>query len=122
MIFYYDKQGSPMDRDTWIQMFQDKEYAQVALHNDDRVTIATVWLGLDDSHFGPPPLIFETMVLVQEKADIEPKYDAMMWRWSTEKEAKEGHDIVVKCYRENKDPTSVIMAWQRGALSSPATR
>jgi hypothetical protein len=34
------------------------------------------------------------------------------WRWSTEAEAKKGHELVVAAFRENKDPNAVINAWR----------
>lgn len=51
--------------------------------------ISTVWLGLDHSFGGREPLIFETMLFPSNDMD----------RYSTEKEATEGHKRFVKKYR-----------------------
>ena len=39
------------------------------------------------------------------------------WRWTTEEEAKEGHKIIVACYRENLDPHEAIKKWQQGQFA-----
>ena len=49
-----------------------------------KVHVSTVWLGLDHSYDGGPPLIFETMVF-GGGLDLE------MERYSTEAEALAGH-------------------------------
>jgi hypothetical protein len=93
-------------------MLEDREYSLVARHEDENVLISTVWLGLDHNWGGGPPLIFETMIFVLTE-NIDAKYHDMQWRWSTEEEAKEGHEIIYNCYRENKDPEKAIDDWRR---------
>ncbi len=108
MNLHYDRQGKPMDLMTWAKLMEDREYKIVARHDDERVMISTVWLGLDHNFGGGKPLIFETMVFVNSDAlargDIDPKYNQLCWRWHTEEEAKKGHEIIVHCYHEGKDP------------------
>jgi hypothetical protein len=54
----------------------------------DDVTISTVFLGLDHGWGDGPPVLYETMVFGLYIED--------QWRYSTWKEAEEGHDEVVK--------------------------
>ena len=64
--------------------------------NDFRVS--TVFLQLDHN-WGPvgQPLLFETMIFGGQ-------YDLDMWRYSTWHEAKAGHDSIVNCLKEGKNP------------------
>lgn len=55
--------------------------------------ISTVWLGIDHSFRGGPPLIFESM-LFDEKGHSGP-----MRRYTTLGEAKRGHEQMVKVYQ-----------------------
>jgi hypothetical protein len=52
--------------------------------------ISTVWLGLDHSYFGDPPLIFETMVF-DSRESMTPLTSE---RYSTEIEALAGHEAL----------------------------
>lgn len=91
---YYDRQGQPITMRQWVESFEDFESKRVALTFVGDVRISTVWLGLDHNFanaYGPvvsPPLIFETMVF-GGPMDQEP------YRWATEQEAIEGHEIAV---------------------------
>ena len=88
---YFDRNGEPIDRDTWSRLSADHEYKRVALEKfDGGVEVSTVWLGLnhqwDDNR---PPLIFETMV-------FGGKLDGEQWRYTTEEQAIKGHAMVVQ--------------------------
>lgn len=54
--------------------------------------ISTVFLGLDHSFFDGPPLVFETMIFGGPE-------DGFMNRYSTWKEAEEGHKKAVELVR-----------------------
>lgn len=87
---YYDRQGSPRTIMDWSKMFE---------HEDRRVAktplwwggyVSTVFLGLDNSFGGGPPLIFETMVFYNRSfSNID------LDRYSTEAEAIKGHAKMV---------------------------
>ena len=87
---YYDKNDQPITgKDAcfvWAKQLEDSK---------DRIVrqqttwlgfwVSTVWLGLDHSFGGGKPLIYETMVFRGSSGDIDMK------RYSTRKEAVEGH-------------------------------
>lgn len=93
MSDYYDRQGAPLSLEGWCALLRDHDYRRVALDYIGDVKVSTVWLGLDHNYFGDgPPLIFETMVF-GGPMDQDP------YRWSTEEEAKAGHDMAVDAVR-----------------------
>jgi hypothetical protein len=51
-----------------------------------KFTVSTVFLGLDHSFYGGPPLLYESMVFNSS--------DDFMRRYATEKEAVEGHEQI----------------------------
>jgi hypothetical protein len=59
--------------------------------------VSTVLLVIDHNFGEGPPLIFETMV-------FGGPHDEWMERYSTEAEAKAGHDRVVAALREGREP------------------
>ena len=61
----------------------------VALTEQGDVSVSTVFLGLDHNHFGPTPLLFETMVFRADKSNETVHY-------STWEEAEKGHAEMVK--------------------------
>jgi hypothetical protein len=64
------------------------------------VRVSTVFLGLDHSFSGGPPLLFETMVFGGE-------HDQAQWRYTTWQEAEIGHaQVLAKVKGE--------MPWQEG--------
>lgn len=71
---------------------------KIANDTVNNVMVSTVFLGLD--HNWEPegkPVLFETMIFGGE-------YDQEMWRYCTYQEAKESHDRIVNCFKENKNP------------------
>ena len=80
----------PTDMFTWSGWFERGTAAQrrVAFDKIGDVEVSTVFLGLDHSFGGGPPMIFETLIFGGER-------DGEMWRYSTMKQAKEGHAEVV---------------------------
>jgi hypothetical protein len=91
MSRYYDRDGTEITADEWTaKRRQTDEYRRVAVTTvDDKMTVSTVWLGLDHNWGGGPPLIFETLV-------FDGPMDGEMARYSTEAEAVAGHEAMVK--------------------------
>jgi hypothetical protein len=88
---FYDRQGMPMDLETWITKSGDPKYRRVASTVlPDGKQVSTVWIGLNYHTFRGPPLIFETMDCPSEDSD----FDSM--RYSTEEEALVGHNRLVE--------------------------
>jgi hypothetical protein len=90
LIPFYDRDGHPIDLLRFGKLFNDLKYRVIAQDHVNDITVSTVWLGLDHSMSGGPPLIFETMIF--DTADLDhPGHDLEMRRYSTESEAREGH-------------------------------
>lgn len=96
MSRYYDRQGKPMELMEWAAVFESEDN-HVANDTIGGVRISTVWLGLDHSFTGGPPLIFETMIFGGPD-------DNYTERYSTEEEAQAGHARIVSAVREGKPP------------------
>ena len=93
MSLYFDKNGQPLDLDTWCQLLHDMAYKRIAettLPNGRWVS--TVWLGLDHQWGNGSRLIFESMVFPSE--DNMSELD--MVRYSTLGEAQTGHEAMVQ--------------------------
>ncbi len=60
--------------------------------------VSTIWLGLDHSWGGGPPLIFETMVFDDKASEEGRGEDFDSQRYSTREEALEGHRELVEKY------------------------
>jgi hypothetical protein len=85
----------------WITANGDTHQAQRQVCDDDvdGRRVSTVFLALDHNHFADgPPLIFETMIFGGE-------YDQHQWRYSTVKQAREGHRQVVAALKSGRAPT-----------------
>lgn len=64
-----------------------------------KLHVSTVWLGLNHQFGDGPPLIFETMVF---DVDTDDRWnDKLQWRYSTKKEALEGHKLALELVRLN---------------------
>lgn len=94
---YYDRSGNAISFRDYMRLnayYQDHlEYKRVAETAIGDYWVSTVWLGLDHG-LGRPyerPLIFETMVFnrATDESDLDCK------RYSTEAEAREGHERMV---------------------------
>lgn len=83
----------------WGAKFEDMDYKIIKQDQIDRYFISTVWLGLNHALFRKhPPMIFETMIFVkQEEGEPEPEdpWHLYQQRYSTEEEARKGHDDAV---------------------------
>lgn len=98
-IGYYDRQGNPTSAAYWPSA-DERRVDRTEL--PDGVWVSTVHLVLDHRHGDDgPPLIFETMV-------FEGEHDQDCWRYSTEEEARAGHNAVVAWLKgEGQEPEYV---------------
>ena len=90
---YYRRDGSPYPNVLdWAEDFEhsNRHVAETTL--PDGTWVSTVWLGLDQQYSNGPPLIFETMVFGNDDAAEDLQCDLWCERYSTEEQAKEGHE------------------------------
>ena len=87
MMDYYDRQGNRTSVANW-----DMEYRRVARTQfKDGAWLSTVHLPIDRQYGDGPPLIFESMLFLDQESFSEIAAN----RYSTEKEALEGHRRMV---------------------------
>lgn len=98
---FYAKNGDEITLEQCGQLVGDMSYKRVLMTTfPSGRWVSTVWLGIDHGWHPPgssnPILIFETMIFggPQEWEGED------QWRYSTEEEAKEGHERVVNMVRE----------------------
>lgn len=93
LTYILDDHGNPVEEPdiaTWGLWFQDHEEARrVAADDVGEVRVSTVFLGMDHSHFGAVPLLYETMIFGGEN-------DMWQDRYATREEALAGHAEAVK--------------------------
>lgn len=91
----YDRDGNPISMDQWSRLHVAFDYRVVAKTQVGAYEVSTVWVGFDHGWGDGPPLIFETMVFAEEAGP----YDLMCWRYSTEAQARQGHEETVLLLR-----------------------
>lgn len=94
MSGYYNKEGKEIDLYEWARLLEDIDYKiikQETLKNG--YFVSTVWLGLNHAWREGEVLIFETMVF-DRKDDKNSYMDVYMDRYTTEAEARRGHEII----------------------------
>jgi hypothetical protein len=84
-----DKTPQPADMLTWAVWMQEQDRRVDHTRINDKVTVSTVFLGLDHNWGDGPPLLFETMVFGG------PTHEEMR-RYSTWDQAEKGHAMIVK--------------------------
>jgi hypothetical protein len=103
---YYDRQGQPTTMDQWAEKFEDENYTHIArdvigpdepLDPAPLITVSTFWLGVNHNWRNDEPLIYETLI-------TGGGYDATGMRYTTEKQAREGHRRVVDELRAGRGP------------------
>lgn len=99
MIGWYDKQLRQITAEEANALFADPDYKRVGWTDLGGVIVSTVWLGLDYSVTGRMHL-FETMVFEAENGRVKNWRELDCTRYSTEDEAKEGHENFVALWRE----------------------
>lgn len=87
---YFDRDGNPITSEQWIPLIGNNKFLRDEIED---VTVSTVYLGLDHSFGGGPPLIYETMVF-----GTDDEHECQ-WRYSTKEEASLGHDKIVAAVR-----------------------
>ena len=92
---FYDRAGQPIDAQEWARLFED-DSQEVGNTIVGAYRVSTVWIGIDHSWGAGPPLIFETMVFGPESSG---GFDLDCRRYSTEDEARAGHDEMVTLVR-----------------------
>jgi hypothetical protein len=73
----------------WAKWFEDGHNRVVKVDSKDGVRVSTVFLGLDHQFGKGKPLLYETMI-------FGGAHDEFMNRYSTQKEAIEGHERTCK--------------------------
>lgn len=71
MGVWFDRQGREIDTARANELLGDMEYKVVARHEESGFMVSTVWLALDHSWGGGPPLLFETMIFGPESWEGE---------------------------------------------------
>ena len=78
----------------WGQWFENNlQGRRVARDIIGKTKVSTVFLGLDHSFGGGPPVLFETMIFGGE-------HDEDMWRYNTWEQAETGHAKAVQLVKE----------------------
>lgn len=96
----YDREGHLITMEKFDALLADEDYVRVAQTDVGPYWVSTVWLGLDHSLGGYPPVIFETMVFVKDETSEDRKLlDLDAARYSTEHEARVGHEDIVTLIR-----------------------
>ena len=91
----WDRNGKPIDVETFARLTSDLEYKrliQTRLPNGK--WISTVWLGLDHSADGGPPLIFETVAFAEGPDPLGESLDRA--HYATEADARAGHEEMIR--------------------------
>lgn len=110
--FWYRRDGTPYpDNDDGLMQaerdlgdIKKRIVARDELPNG--VIVSTVWLVLNHGYGSGRPLIFETMLFIQSKRKMHAIGE--QWRYSTEEEAKLGHKMLVKKWRQFKSADQVL--------------
>ena len=96
LYFVLDENGEPVECDlmTYAQLKGD---SQIALDQFGEVAVSTVFLGLNHARREGPPVLFETMIFGGPR-------DRYQRRYSTRKEAIEGHALAVLLAKGEREP------------------
>jgi len=115
MSDYYNRQGEPITMGEWASLLEagrdegKQTYSCVVSTQLRNVVVSTVWLGLNHSFGSGRPLIFETMVFRTRR--IGKKREVVDWaelasnRYSTESEARAGHQEMVRAWKGKRNET-----------------
>jgi len=95
---YYDRQGNQITMQQWSVLLNDFDYKVVRQSRGVGKLVSTIWLGLDHSCGGGPPVIFETMVFPLDADGEMTPTDIASDRYHTEEEALKGHEEMCLSY------------------------
>jgi hypothetical protein len=103
-IYTLDAEGNPIlceDAVAWGEWMRDEAARRVALDEDDSLAVSTVFLGMDHSWGGGPPVLWETMVFRDgEEVDVQ--------RHSSLVDAQDGHKEMVAKWLPAKERGAVL--------------
>lgn len=99
---YVDRTGKEISFGTWsVLASRYLDYKIVKQQYIGDYLISTVWLGINHNIYPGAAVIFETMVFFHGDATKEPSWeDLEMNRYSHEQDAIDGHEELVKLYKE----------------------
>lgn len=101
---YYNRKGERISLSEFAELGRGIANKRLAADHVGGFWISTVWLGLDHSWSGGPPLIFETMAFPSD-GDGPSSYDEVYCdRYSTEAEALAGHARAVAGFGSGELP------------------
>lgn len=121
MIEYYDIDGEPITSDEWRTLFEMPEYKVVARTETETYVLSTVWLGLDHQYGEGPPIIFETMVFSRSEWNDDERlglHDFDCVRYSTQDEARAGHEEMVTLVRATENNDSLALDAQESETTT----
>lgn len=96
-IEYFDRDGRPLDMQSWAQLQDDMDYKIVAVADIEDTRVSTVWLGLDHAFVPGTRHTFETMLFGGRHS--------RMWRWCSADHAAAGHrQVIAWLLREGPEP------------------
>ena len=101
MMLWYDKEGNELTSvEEWAMLFTPL-YQLVRQTTIGSYFVSTVWLGIDHNftRIGPP-IIFETMIFWRGEGEETDHMDMWMDRYSTEEQARLGHEDALNMVRE----------------------
>ncbi len=93
MLEYYDRNGDEITQLEWGLKIQDWDYKIVRQTEVMGLEVSTVWMGINSSIGGGPPVIFETMVFGAAEGTV---WDDFQARYCTEEEALKDHFKLVR--------------------------
>lgn len=97
-----------MTSSAWSEAIGDKAIQRVAETKLGRFWVSTVWLGLDHRFGNGDPLIFETMAFPCDADGMVTSWgDVESDRYSTEDEARAGHEVIVAKLKALEENTAV---------------
>lgn len=123
---YYDRFGRPIPLEEWAMLLESPEYKVIGYDEIPTTSryvasyLSTVWLGLDHSFTGGPPLLFETMRFSNEAKPLdlfpdrtyhpvldfpdpnEPGEYTEQLRYCTEEQASLAHKRILKLIHETE--------------------
>ena len=98
MTKFYDRNGKSISSQQYSSLYADFDYKCLRQSRGLGKLVSTVWLGLDHSFGGGPPVIFETMVFpIGPDGEMIPSEIATD-RYCTEEEALKGHEEMCLSY------------------------
>jgi hypothetical protein len=104
---YRDRCGNPITMGRWMDLKWDHSYVVVGKTVVGSWQVSTAWLGIDHNFLpGGVPKIFETMVfeLAETQSWFGPyhasMFDDFQARYSTDRQAREGHEATVREVRK----------------------